>query len=129
MKIDARALTTWSVTEGGDTISLGLIDGNGQAVDLKVSAADACAIAMTLPRLLKDAIRKKYSDNSLRYTFPLDSWQIETASDGSQIIVTFTTGHGFEVSFSTKPNMCQSLGMALREGTELRTMRAAPAVN
>ncbi len=129
MKIDALALTTCSVAEGGDTISLGLIDRNGQPVELKVSTADACSMAMTLPRLLKDSLRKKYQDDSLRYTFPLNEWQIETASDGTQIIVTFTTGNGFEVSFSTKPNICQSLGLALRDGAERRAMLAAPALN
>lgn len=129
MKIDARALTTCSVTEGGDAISLGMVDGNGEPVELKVSAADACSMAMTLPKLLKEAIRKKYRDDSLRYTFPLDGWQIESASNGSQIIVTFTTGNGFEVSFSTKPNMCQSLSAALHDGTEKGAMLAVAAVN
>lgn len=129
MRIDAQALTTCSVAEGGETISLGLIDGNGQPVELKVSTADACSMAMTLPRLLKDSLREKYRDSSLRYTFPLNEWQIETASDGTQIIVTFTTGNGFEVSFSTKPNMCRSLSMALRDGAEKRSMFAVPAMN
>ena len=47
--IQARSLTTCSVVKGGDSISLGLVDGAGQPVELKVSASDACAIAMTLP--------------------------------------------------------------------------------
>lgn len=129
MKIDARALTDCFVTEGGDAISLGLVDDNGQAVELKVSASDASAIAMTLPRLLKDSIQEKYKDDSLRYVFPLDDWQIEAASDGKQVIVTLMTGGGFEVSFVTKPDMCKLIGIALRDSLESRVRQAAPAAN
>lgn len=127
MKIDARQLTQCRVVEGGDEISLGLIAGNGEAVELKVSASDACAMAMTLPRLLKASIKEKYRDNSLRYVFPLDGWQVETASDGKQVIVTLTTGNGFEVSFASNPETGRSLGSALIEGVEQQPV--LPKVN
>lgn len=129
MKIDARALTQCAVIKGGDEISLGLIDGKGEPVEIKVSTSDACAMAMTLPRLLKNSLREKYRDDTLRYVFPLDSWQVETASDGSQIIVTLATGDGFEVSFTSKPETCRSLGSALNESTEERAEQAMPIVN
>lgn len=129
MKIQASALTKCSVVKGGDAISLGLVDENGETVELKVSTADACAIAMTLPRLLKDSIKEKYRDDSLRYVFPLDEWQVEAAANGSQIIVTLMTGDGFEVSFTSKPDTCHSLGVALRGGLEERARRAVPAAN
>lgn len=129
MKIDARSLTKCSVMKGGDMISLGLVDDNGEPVELKMSAANACAMAMTLPRLLKDSIKEKYRDDSLRYVFPLDEWQVEAASDGSQIIVTLTTGNGFEVSFSTRPDICESLGVALRDGLDSRVKPARSVAN
>ena len=115
--------------QGGDSISLGLVDGNGQPVELEVSTSDACAMAMMLPRLLKNSIREKYRDESLRYVFPLDSWQVETSSDGTQIIVTLTTGNGFEVSFTSKPATCRSLGSALSESTEQLARKGAAVVN
>lgn len=118
MKIETSALSTCSVVKGGDRISLGLVDEEGRPIEVKMSASDACAIAMTLPSLLKKSIKEKYQDDSLRYVFPLDQWQVEVASDGNQVIVTLMTGHGFEVSFSTKPEMCRSLGTALQDSTE-----------
>ena len=129
MKIQARSLTTCSVVKGGDSISLGLVDGAGQPVELKVSASDACAIAMTLPTLLKKSLAEKYQDPTLRYVFPLQTWQVETVSDGSQIIVTLTTSHGFEVCFGTRPETCRSLGTALRESTEQEAETGALLVN
>lgn len=127
MKIEASSLTTCTVVNGGDSISLGLVDGFGRPVEIKVSASDACAIAMTLPGLLKKSLLEKYRDPSLRYVFPLDSWQVETASDGSQVIMTLTTGTGFEVSFGSGPDTCRSLGSALHEGT--RTKPRLPVTN
>lgn len=123
MKIVAAALGTCAVLKGGEGISLGLIDDNGGPVEVTVSAPDAGAIAMTLPRLLSDSLRQKYSDESLRYVFPLDRWQIERASDGRQVIVTLSTGQGFEVSFAMRPDMCRSLANALQGSGEIRLLR------
>ena len=127
MKIEASSLTTCSVVDGGERIALCLVDENGEPVEIEVSASDACAIAMTLPRLVRDSLVEKYRDDSLRYVFPLDDWQVEAASDGHQLILTFTTGHGFEVSFVTPRDICRSLGSALHESSE--QPRAAVAAN
>lgn len=118
MKIEASSLTNCSVVNGGERIALCLVDENGEPVEIEVSASDACAMAMTLPRLVRDSLVEKYRDDTLRYVFPLDDWQVETASDGRQLILTFTTGHGFEVSFVTPPDTCRSLGSALHQSSE-----------
>ena len=39
MKIEASSLSTCSVVNGGDRISLGLVDENGQEVEIKVSGS------------------------------------------------------------------------------------------
>jgi hypothetical protein len=129
VKIVTSSLATCSVTDGGDRISLGLVEKNGRDVEVKVSAADACGIAMTLPQLLKTSLHAEYSDPSLRHVFPLDTWQDEAASDGSQVILTSATGAGFEVSFPTKPEMCSSLGSALFESSEWPLCAATPVPN
>lgn len=117
LKIEASTLTTCTVVDGGDRLSLGLVDADGRPVELNVSVTDGCAIAMTLPRLLSTALKQKFRDDSLRYVFPLDTWQVETVQDGSQIIMTLATGGGFEVSFATRPDACRSFGSALRDSS------------
>lgn len=129
MKIDASGLTGCSVEIGGDHISLGLLDGDGRPVQLKLSAADACSLAMTLPRLLQASIREKHRDDSLRYAYPLDGWTIETASDETQLILTLVTGDGFEVSFTTRPDMCSALRSALGNYLSKKIEYARPALN
>lgn len=64
MKIETSSLGTCAVVKGGDKISLGLVDENGQPIEIKISASEACAIAMTLPSLLKGLLRAKYSDDT-----------------------------------------------------------------
>lgn len=124
MKIETSSLGSCSVVKGGDRISLGLVDENGEEVEIKVSTADAHSIAMTLPRLLKGCLKEKYRDAGLRYAFPLDMWKVEAALDGNQVIMTFVTGSGYEVSFATRPDMCRSLGSALYESTKQRISTA-----
>lgn len=115
LKIEASTLTSCTVVDGGERLALGMIDADGRKVELNVSVSDGCAIAMTLPRLLSTALKQKFRDDSLRYVFPLDTWQVETVQDGTQIIMTLATGGGFEVSFATRPDACRSFGSALRD--------------
>lgn len=129
MEIEARGLRNCSVMEGGERISLGMVDENGQPLELKVSASDACAIAMTLPRLLNLSMKEKFRDDSVRYVFPLDDWKVETTSDGKQVIVTLTTGQGYEVSFASPPDTCRLLGSALTVPLEQCMAKSAMKVN
>ena len=129
MKIEASSLCTCSVVNGGDRISLGLVDEMGWEIEIKVSTADAHSIAMTLPRLLNSSLKEKYRDTNLRYAVPMEMWKVEAASDGRQVIMTLVTGGGYEVSFATNPDMCRSLGLALFESTERRIAEAEAAPN
>ncbi len=129
MKIDTRGLTNCSVIEGGEQISLGMVDERGETLELKVSTSDACAIAMTLPKLLNLSMKEKFQDENLRYVFPLDDWKIETTPDGKQVIVTLSTGQGYEVSFASPPDTCRLLGSALTAPLEQRMTRSAMKVN
>ncbi len=112
------------MAEEGARIVLRLADAAGGPVELHLSVADAGAIAMTLPRLLRVALREKYRDDTLRCVYPLDGWQVEAASDGAQVILTLRTGEGFEASFAAPPTAFRALGSSLRRGPdELPTIR------
>lgn len=113
MPIEAAALSICRVVEGGERIALRIVDSAGNPLEVLLSTADASAIAMTLPRLLRAALVSRFGDDTLRYVFPLDSWQIEAAGDGRNLILTLATDGGFEVSFATEPDAVRSLGAAL----------------
>lgn len=117
MKISARSLTRCVVQDGGERISLRLIDDGGESIDLDVSASDANAIAATLPQMLKASLQDRYREDNLRRVMPLEGWQIEPMPDESRIMMTFTADDGFQVSFSTEPEACASLVSALKAGS------------
>jgi hypothetical protein len=115
MPIEAEALSTCRVVEGGERIALRFVDAAGNPNEVLLSTSDASAIAMTLPRLLRTALGSRFGDDTLRYVFPLDGWRIEAASDGRNLILTLATNGGFEVSFAAEPAAVRSLGSALAE--------------
>ena len=68
---------------------------------------------MTLPGLINRALQTKFGDNSLRYAYPLQSWQVEQSSDPAQGMVTLQTTDGFSVCFSIPREQQSELGEAL----------------
>jgi hypothetical protein len=54
---------------------------------------------MTFPRMMSQALRAQYHDETLRLVYPAENVRIELASDPKTIIVTLATPDGFEVSF------------------------------
>ena len=54
---------------------------------------------MTLPRMVRQALRARHQDESLRLVYPAGKISSEQSSDTKTIIVTLATPDGFEVSF------------------------------
>jgi hypothetical protein len=118
VKIDLKALTTCGVQPDGEMLEIGFIDAAGEPTSIRVPFESAQAIAMTLPRLLSEAVRRITGEAQSRYVFPLGTWRIESADHGGCAIATFSTADGFEVSFGISPETCRSLGWALRSEGE-----------
>src|SRR5262249_36086905 len=91
-----------TVSSDGDSITLTLPDKHGKARELVLTFDEASSLAMTLPRLLKMALRQKYSDGALRHVYPLREYAVECASDFRHLIVTLTADAGFDVVFAIK---------------------------
>ena len=113
MEIDTQALTTCEVAADGGAISLGFIDSTGNPATIRLSINQVGALAMTLPRLIDQALQKRFGDQSLRYAYPLASWVIEQSTDPTQGMVTLRTVDGFSVCFSIPRRQQSELGEAL----------------
>lgn len=111
-EIDSRALTTCAVAPDGKTISLGFADASGQSVAVRLPLEQASALAMTLPALIEQALRRQFRDDSLRFTFPLGSWAVEQSPDPGTNIVTLRTPDGFGVCFTVQRQQQSALGEA-----------------
>jgi hypothetical protein len=113
MEIDTQALTTCEIAADGGAISLGFVDSTGTPATIRLSLNQVGALAMTLPGLIDKALQTRFGDQSLRYAYPLASWQVEQSSDPTQGMMTLRTVDGFSVCFSIPREQQSELGEAL----------------
>jgi hypothetical protein len=119
MMIHCSKLTTCCAAGAGEAVRLDLVDAGGDAVSVLFSFAQAESIAMTLPRLLTQALIAQTGQKNVRYVFPLEQWLLEAGEDCQSFILTLKTPDGFEVSFRVPAETCRALGWTLHhEATE-----------
>ena len=119
-------MTTCRVAEDGADVGLEFIDQSGQIVVVELPLDQAEVVAMTLPRLLSNAVRRRTGNDEARYVFDLGEWAIESAKEHSCLIATLKTPNGFEVSFAIPPEAGRSFGWTLQreasDAIEARTI-------
>jgi hypothetical protein len=98
--IDGKRLTSFDVAPDGSLFRLNLIDAEGKAVSVALPTGCLDELLMTLPGIIKRAMRAKYSDNSMRLVYALGEWQLETATGDERLILTLRTTDGFDVAFA-----------------------------
>jgi hypothetical protein len=113
MDIETQSLTTCEVAPDGNTVILGFTDAGGTAARMRLPLNLVGALAMTLPDLINRALRSRYGDDTLRYTYPLASWTVERSADPGTGMVTLSTTDGFSVCFSMQRELRQTLAEAL----------------
>src|ERR1700738_1122204 len=113
MEIETQALTSCEVAADGGAISLGFVDSTGQPATIRLSLNQVGALAMTLPGLIDKALQTRFGDQSLRYAYPLASWEVEQSTDPTQGMMTLRTVDGFSVCFSIPREQQSELGEAL----------------
>jgi hypothetical protein len=121
MTIDVKQLTTYKVSEDGQTITLSLVDAVGEPASLNFQISELGNLLMTLPNLIEAALKRKYRDASFRFTYPVGSWSVESATDPSALIITLRTTDGFGVSFSLARGNAEELGRSV-SASALRPM-------
>jgi hypothetical protein len=124
MEIETQLLTCCEIAPGGEVISLGFVDSNGESRTIRLSLNQVGALAMTLPGLIGKALQTRYGDQSLRYAYPLESWAVEQSTDPTQGMVTLRTTDGFTVCFSILREQQNQLGEALVAQYEPKILRA-----
>jgi len=65
-----------AVSRDGGSISLTLQNKDGKQCEVVLTFDEASSLAMTLPRLLKMALRPRYSDRALRHVYPLRDYGV-----------------------------------------------------
>lgn len=94
-----RKLTTFGIAADGSRCWMNFISGDGDPACLGLPTECLTELLMTLPLMMRQALRARYHDESLRLVYPADDIRIERSSDPETVIVTIATPDGFEVSF------------------------------
>ncbi len=94
-----QKLTTFDVAGDGARFHMSFICQDGGQVSLSLPTECLYGLIMTLPRMMRQALRVRYHDESLRLVYPAENICIEHSSDPKTVIVTLATPDGFEASF------------------------------
>ena len=96
----AKRLTTFSVAPDGASIEIGVADEEGQARALIFPADCLRELMMTLPEMMRRALRLQNDDPSLRLVYRTAGWEVERSTVPGTFILTLRTVDGFHVSFA-----------------------------
>ena len=89
-----------AVPPDGGSISGHFQNKDGKQYEVVLSFDETGSLAMTLPRLLKIALRRRYSDRALRHVYPLRDYGVECASDLRHLLAMLAADDGFDIVFA-----------------------------
>jgi hypothetical protein len=93
-------LIAYEVAGDGNWFRMSFKCANGNPGSLSPPTECLCALIMTLPRMMTQALSARYNDDSLRLIHPAEVVRIERSPDPNTFILTLATPDGFAVSFS-----------------------------
>jgi hypothetical protein len=98
--LHASRLTSCSVAADGTGVAIGVADEEGREGALMLPTECLKALIMTLPDMMRRALRLQHRDPSLRLVYPVASWEIELTTQPGTFILTLRTPDNFRVSFA-----------------------------
>jgi hypothetical protein len=114
--IRAKQLTTFSVAADGTSVAIGVADEEGRAGALLLPAECLKALIMTLPEMMRRALRLRHGDRNLRLVYPVAGWEVERSTRPGAFIVTLRTSDGFHVSFAVTAKDLREMAEAAPSG-------------
>lgn len=129
MNIDVKELTTYHISEDGQTVALRVEDEAGAEASLRFKISELGNLVMTLPSLIEATLKRQHRDTLFRFAYPVGSWSVEEAADPGSLIVTLRTQDGFGVSFAMGRGNAEKLGRAMGIGVPRQSHDDALALN
>jgi hypothetical protein len=91
--------TTFDVASDGTSFRMNFICRDGGQVSLSLPTECLHGFMMTLPQMMRQALRARGDNERLRLVYPVDNLRIEHSSEPNAFIVTLTMMNGFEASY------------------------------
>ena len=124
--LEAVGLDTFEVAADGLSVGLGFHLAGGGVARVVVPGDCIGQLVMTLPRMARLALTRRYRDDRLRVVFPVRDLTLEAAGGSDGYILTLRTEDGFEASYAVGRETLSGLS-ALLEG-EKTSRDGAPVV-
>ncbi len=99
-EIEIQALTTYEVAPDGSGIRMNVVDMEGNPASVIIPIDCLRALALTMPKMVSDAVSGGRGNPAIRVVHKVDSWFLERASDDSTILLTIETGDFLKISFA-----------------------------
>lgn len=126
--IKGERLTTWAASADGERVELGIETDGRHACSISLPIGLLSALMMTIPGMLREALRAQFGDGSLRMTHQLGEWRVERAVGADAAILSLITIDGFEVTFALPAREAERLGATLHYSATRHSVQA-PVVN
>jgi hypothetical protein len=123
MEIVGRALTTYQVDPAGDSFRLNVEDVDGRPASVVLPVDCLRSPLMTLPGLIEQALKARYSDDTLKVVYPVGDWSLQAAAGGDRLILTLATPDDFKVSFALTEDDAESLASSLGDTAQRVTAK------
>jgi hypothetical protein len=113
MEIVGKALTTYQVDSAGHSFRLNVEDIDGRPASMVLPVDCLRSLLMTLPGLIEQALKARYSDDTLKLVYPVGDWSLQAAAGDDRLILTLATPDDFKVSFALTGDDAESLANSL----------------
>ena len=109
-EITGTAFARWEVSPDGARVRMTITGADGVPIGVVLPAASLSTLAMTLPAIIEQSLRRQHRDPSLKLVYPLAGWSVEAAAGSGDLIVTMETPDGFKVAFAATPAELEEIG-------------------
>lgn len=99
-EIEIQALRTYEVAPDGSGVRMNVIDAVGKPASVIVPIDCLRALALTMPKMVSDAVSGGRGDPAVRVVHSVGSWYLERGNDGSTLLLTIETGDSLQISFA-----------------------------
>lgn len=131
-RVDVERLTTFDVDADGAGVELHVLDRDGCSVTVALPFECLSQLLMTLPEVIRAALRKHHGDDSLRLVYSIGNYQLEVSEAGgdgiSQFIMSLQTKDGFSVSFGASAELLTDIAHSILEDVDTHPVGAPPSI-
>jgi hypothetical protein len=113
--IVAKTLGRLELAKNDSRVFLEVVSEDGVVTGLSFPTDCLKSLIMTLPQIMRRALRSEHGDDSLRLVYPAKDIRIEQSTVPDTLIATFATSDGFEISLGLTLRQLECFNIAAEE--------------